>query len=153
MYETFQCTNEAEVATQVVAQIEAGTIARQAGSVVSEDMESEPTEDPGNDRLLLLQFNRCPKAVRNALIEGLPLMECRAALEQEGYSFLLPCGNMVFVHPTQYLAAQVVREDCGGQQAAEAAAGVVQKLGAPRFVLIHAPALSLPSASSGAFGP
>ena len=68
----------------MVAQIEAGTIARQAGSVVSEDMESEPTEDPGNDRLLLLQFNRCPKAVRHALSEGLPLVECRAALEQEG---------------------------------------------------------------------
>ena len=48
MYETFQCTNEPEVAAQVVAQLEAGTISRQAGSVVSEDMASEPTEDPGN---------------------------------------------------------------------------------------------------------
>ena len=34
-----------------------------------------------------------------ALGHGLSLKRCREELEEEGYSFLLPCGNMVFVRP------------------------------------------------------
>lgn len=32
----------------------------------------------------------------------MPLRRCRQELEEAGCSFRLPCGNMIFVYPSQY---------------------------------------------------
>lgn len=56
----------------------------------------------GHGSVVHLEFKRCPKALPRALAEGLPLQACRRALEAAGYSWHLPKGDMVFVHPEQY---------------------------------------------------
>eukprot|EP00929_Paragymnodinium_shiwhaense_P021590 TRINITY_DN14044_c0_g1_i6.p1 TRINITY_DN14044_c0_g1~~TRINITY_DN14044_c0_g1_i6.p1 ORF type:complete len:397 (-),score=63.44 TRINITY_DN14044_c0_g1_i6:128-1318(-) len=72
---------------------------RQVGSAVLEEAEVR-------DGLVFLQFSRCTKELRDALGRGLPLKRCRDELTNNGFNFLLPCRNMIFVHPTQYQDAR-----------------------------------------------
>eukprot|EP00929_Paragymnodinium_shiwhaense_P091634 TRINITY_DN5153_c0_g1_i1.p1 TRINITY_DN5153_c0_g1~~TRINITY_DN5153_c0_g1_i1.p1 ORF type:complete len:173 (+),score=21.96 TRINITY_DN5153_c0_g1_i1:565-1083(+) len=97
----------------MVAHMEAGAVERQLGSAVLVDQGHEGAE-ARTDRLVVLQFNRCPRVLREALETGLPLKSCRDALERSGLDFLLPCRNMVFVHPTQHLGARRVSLDDTG---------------------------------------
>lgn len=55
--------------------------------------------------LFLLQFDRCPKALVDALSTGRPLKACRDALAVRGHNFKLIDGNMIFVHPDHFRAA------------------------------------------------
>lgn len=54
------------------------------------------------EHLLLLQFSRCPKAFREALLCGQELRECRLALAKAGFSVELPGGALAFVCPHEY---------------------------------------------------
>jgi len=58
------------------------------------------------DGLVFLQFNRCSSALRDALSNGRALQRCRNELNEAGFNFLLPCHNMIFVHPPQYQDAR-----------------------------------------------
>lgn len=54
------------------------------------------------DEIVLLDFNRRPKEMFDALGEGLPLDNCRKALSDDGHSWRLITGTMAFVYPWQY---------------------------------------------------
>eukprot|EP00929_Paragymnodinium_shiwhaense_P091637 TRINITY_DN5153_c0_g2_i1.p1 TRINITY_DN5153_c0_g2~~TRINITY_DN5153_c0_g2_i1.p1 ORF type:complete len:658 (+),score=97.44 TRINITY_DN5153_c0_g2_i1:78-2051(+) len=104
---------EPEIAAEMVALMEAGAVERQLDSAVLVDHGDEGAEVHA-DRLVVLQFNRCPRVLREALATGLPLKRCREELERAGLEFLLPCRNMVFVHPRQHLLARKASlEDTG----------------------------------------
>eukprot|EP00928_Gymnodinium_smaydae_P041369 TRINITY_DN28009_c0_g1_i1.p1 TRINITY_DN28009_c0_g1~~TRINITY_DN28009_c0_g1_i1.p1 ORF type:complete len:795 (+),score=73.75 TRINITY_DN28009_c0_g1_i1:52-2385(+) len=60
-------------------------------------------EDDSSEDVHLLQFARYPEQWREALLEGISLKSCRDALEEAGYTCVLPSGCKVFVHPWQYL--------------------------------------------------
>lgn len=97
------------IAAEVVDIIEADQIEQRVKReqlAISEPV-SDNEEPQSVGHLILLQFNRCHKALRDALSEGLPLKGCREELEQHGFNFRLPCGNMVFVHPDQHHAARM----------------------------------------------
>jgi hypothetical protein len=55
--------------------------------------------------LILVQFHRCPKELLTALRTSLALKRCREALEVAGHSFERPNGDMVFVSPSEFDAA------------------------------------------------
>lgn len=59
-------------------------------------------EELTTEEVYLLQFSRYPKELRVALLEGIPLRQCRQMMEDEGYAVNLPSGAKVFVHPGQY---------------------------------------------------
>lgn len=59
-------------------------------------------EELAAEDVYLLQFSRYPEELRVALLEGVPLRQCRQSLEDEGYAVNLPSGAKVFVHPEQY---------------------------------------------------
>jgi len=85
-----------EEAAAVVAIQETVFIERNLHALV----ETEPAE-----QVLLLQLNRTSERVVLALSNGNALNACREALHQEGYSFRLASGAMVFVQPMQYHSA------------------------------------------------
>merc|ERR1719401_3017830 len=55
-----------------------------------------------SDEIVLLEFNRNPREMFEALGEALPLRSCREMLSVNGHPWQLVTGAMVFVHPWQY---------------------------------------------------
>jgi len=90
-------------AAEIATTMEIGLIERQAQSVAFAE---EP--DQVNSTLILLQFARPTKALRDALRSGRALQNCRQALNNEGLPFEFPDGNMVFVEPERHAAARRV---------------------------------------------
>jgi len=89
-------------AAAIAAAMESGMIERQAQSVACQLEQSEQI----HSQLILLQFDRPTKALRDALRSSIALQQCRQALEHEGLPFEFPDGNMVFVEPEQHAAAR-----------------------------------------------
>ncbi len=54
------------------------------------------------ERLLLMEFSRCPRGLRHALCYEATLQQCRQALVKAKRYWELPSGAKVFVHPHQY---------------------------------------------------
>lgn len=94
---------EPEIAAELVAVMEASAVERHLGTAVLDEQETQACMD----HLVFVQFNRCTKTLHGALADGLALKQCREELEKEGCDFLLPCQNMIFVHPTQYHEARM----------------------------------------------
>lgn len=63
--------------------------------------------ESSTERVFLVSFSRHPEALRKALCEGVPLQQCRAALEDARCHWQLGSGAKVFVHPWQYKDALV----------------------------------------------
>lgn len=88
-------------ASQIVSEQHAGFVERNLGcSFGSATSDAEDTEI--QDAVFLSKLNRNPKELRRAFLEGLPLKECRATLEAEGYPVKHISGALCFVHPEQY---------------------------------------------------
>jgi len=96
-------------AVEIAMAMESGMIERQAQSAALQ-LEEAQQVDP---QLILLQFARPTKALRDALRFGTALQQCRRALEQEGLPFELPDGNMIFVEPEDHAAARQVPATSG----------------------------------------
>merc|ERR1712032_1083852 len=58
-------------------------------------------EDP-MEPITLLKYKRYPESFRVALVNGALLEPCRSALQEAGFSFVLPSGAKMAVHPWQY---------------------------------------------------
>jgi len=55
-----------------------------------------------HETIVLCKLNRMTKSLRNALCDGIPLRQCRAALSADGHKWQLPGGALVFVQPWQF---------------------------------------------------
>lgn len=93
---------DAAEAMEIVAVLNGSFVLRAVASVVSHDsdVDSQPDEE-----MFLCKLNRMTKELRQALCSGVPLRQCRAALDAEGHNWQLPSGALVFVQPWQYRSA------------------------------------------------
>jgi len=96
-------------AVEIAMAMESGMIERQAQSAALHVEEVQRADS----QLILLQFARPTKALRDALRFGTALQTCRRALAQEGLPFELPDGNMVFVEAEEHAAARQVPATSG----------------------------------------
>jgi len=89
-------------AVDITMAMESGMIERQAQSAALHVEEAQQVDS----QLILLQFARPTKVLRDALRFGTALQNGRQALEEEGLPFEFPDGNMVFVAPEEHAAAR-----------------------------------------------
>lgn len=93
-------------AAEFVAQQEAGFVERLIQSHVMSAGASASGQDAHEAKLWKVTFTRCPKALIEALRNAVALQSCLAALEKEGYAWILPNSDivrvMIFVHPAEY---------------------------------------------------
>jgi hypothetical protein len=106
--------NDDEAAV-VASQCWAGAVERGIGAAPINDCADALADDGpwfGDDEINLLDFNRNPKEMLDALGTGLPLNACRVAMTNDGRAWRLITGTMVFVHPWQYLSVMRALEGC-----------------------------------------
>ena len=77
---------------------ELNAIAPSPSSVLLADPDDRSTE-----RMVLIEFKRCPHGLKTALGKSKALQQCRQALDDAGFNWKLPNGDMVFVPPVESL--------------------------------------------------
>jgi len=104
-----QCIQHADSAAQIDEREAAQIVALQHADFVERNLDRMPYEAAVDgcseyleDHVMMGKLNRIPKDLREEFVHGPSLRACRAALEEEGYSWKLFSGALVFVHPWQY---------------------------------------------------
>merc|ERR1719265_1274016 len=91
-------------ASLIVSEQEAGFVERQLEKIApspSSVLLADP-DDRLIERVVLVEFKRCPHGLKTALGESKALQQCRQALDDAGFNWKLPNGDMVFVSPESY---------------------------------------------------